>query len=114
VDGPILSFLRTVFECSDEIAPEILGLVCQRTNFVLRISIPALGIMLELFGARFAKWVNVGYLTLAGILLCLVAAFNWSDFHGRLYLVFWSTNVSGGDGDLSPLSGARPEEREAN
>ncbi len=36
-------------------------------HFALRATIPILGILLEFLGSRFAKWVNVGYLALVGI-----------------------------------------------
>lgn len=56
--------------------------------FALRSAIPILGILLEAVGARLAKWLNVGYFTFAGIVLSAIAILNWSDYHGRVYLLF--------------------------
>ncbi len=56
--------------------------------FSLRITIPILGILLELLSSRLAKWVNVGYFAFAGVVLSAIAVLNWSDYHGRIYLLF--------------------------
>ncbi len=57
-------------------------------HFALRVTIPILGILLELLGSRLAKWVNVGYFAFAGVVLSAIAILNWSDYHGRVHLLF--------------------------
>lgn len=55
-------------------------------HFVLWASIPVLGILLEFLGSRFAKWVNLGFFLLVGLLSSYVGIWNWSDYVGRTYL----------------------------
>jgi hypothetical protein len=57
-------------------------------EFLLKAIVPVLGIVLELAGWRFARWVNVGYFTLLGFYYCAGAAWWWSDpFHGVLLIM---------------------------
>ena len=64
--------------------------VCTKNEieFVLRAGLPILGMVFELINSRFARWLNVGYLS-AFALLCLADAVkNWSDpYHGVLVLM---------------------------
>jgi hypothetical protein len=57
-------------------------------EFVLWAGLPILGMVFELINSRFARWLNVGYLS-AFALLYLVDAVNyWSDpYHGVLVLI---------------------------
>jgi hypothetical protein len=55
-------------------------------HFVLSASIPVLGILLEFLGSRFAKWVNLGFFLLVGLLFSYIGIWNWSDYVGRTYL----------------------------
>jgi hypothetical protein len=55
-------------------------------HFALRVTIPILGILLEFFGSRFAKWVNVGYLVFVRTLFFAVGICTWPDHHGLIYL----------------------------
>jgi len=38
-------------------------------HFPLRAIVPVLGILLEFFGSRFAKWVNVGYFIFVAVVI---------------------------------------------
>jgi len=54
----------------------------------LEILLPILGVILELLHSKFAVWVNVGYLALAGVFLAAEAAWWHSDpFFGVLLLM---------------------------
>ena len=53
----------------------------------LRGAIPALGILLELVGSRTARYVNVGYFAFVAIVLGAAAAYTWSDYQSRTYLL---------------------------
>ena len=48
---------------------------------------PIIGILLELAGSRFARWVNVGYFPLVGVVFSGVGIFAWPDHHGLVYAV---------------------------
>jgi hypothetical protein len=57
-------------------------------EFLLKAAIPIVGVALDFVGARFANWVNVGYLTALGFFYCEEAVRWWSDpFHGVLLLL---------------------------
>ncbi len=56
-------------------------------HFALKATTPILGILLELLGSRFAKWVNVGYFLIVGIVFSTISILAWSDYHGRIYLL---------------------------
>lgn len=57
-------------------------------EFLLEAAPPILGIVFELANLKFARWVNVGYLTLAGCFWLAEAVRWWSDsFHGVLLIV---------------------------
>jgi hypothetical protein len=55
-------------------------------GFSLRAFIPAIGILLELLGSRFAKWVNIGYFFFAGVVLSAVGMLARPDHHAWIYL----------------------------
>lgn len=58
------------------------------TEFLLEALLPTLGVLLELFDLKFARWVNVGYLSLAGFIWLAEAFRWWSDsYHGVLLIV---------------------------
>ena len=55
---------------------------------LLEVLLPTLGIILELFRWRFAKWVNVGYLTIAGSFWLAEAVWWHADpFFGVLLII---------------------------
>src|ERR1700733_12986978 len=57
-------------------------------EFFLKTAIPFVGIALDFTEVRFAKWVNVGFLTAAGFFNCEEAVRWWSDpYHGVLLLL---------------------------
>ena len=57
-------------------------------EYVLELFFPVLGIILELVGLKFAKWINIGYLTLAGCFLLGEAIWWRSDpFFGVLLIM---------------------------
>lgn len=57
-------------------------------EFLLKATIPCVGIFLDLLGSKFAKWVNVGYFTVLGLFYFEEAVRYWSDsFHGVLLLI---------------------------
>jgi len=57
-------------------------------QFSLEAVLPISGIVLELVGWKFARWVNVGYLILAGCFWLAEAFWWWSDpFHGVLLII---------------------------
>ena len=55
-------------------------------GFVLRASIPALGILFEVSGLRFAKWVNIGYFLLVGTGFSVIWILNRTDYHALPFL----------------------------
>jgi hypothetical protein len=55
--------------------------------FSLRASIPVLGIQLAAFSSRFAKWVNVGLLAYFGVAFLVTGIWNWSEYHGHIFLL---------------------------
>jgi hypothetical protein len=58
------------------------------TSFLLKAAIPVIGAILEIFGSKYAKWLNVGFWTLAGLYYCAAAAYYWSDpFFGVLLIL---------------------------
>src|SRR3954452_9537137 len=56
-------------------------------HFALRAGIPILGILLELFGSRLAKWVNIGYFVFVGAIFSAISVGTWPDYHGRVLLL---------------------------
>jgi hypothetical protein len=54
-------------------------------SFGMWAAIPILGILLEVFGSRFAKWVNVGFFGLLGLAFAYIGLMNWSDYVIRIY-----------------------------
>jgi len=46
---------------------------------VLEILLPAIGFLLEVFHWKFAKWVNIGYLSASGFLWLAGAAWWWRN-----------------------------------
>lgn len=54
-------------------------------SFGMWAAILILGILLELFGSRFAKWVNIGFFGLLGSAFTYIGLMNWSDYVIRLY-----------------------------
>lgn len=57
-------------------------------EFSLEAILPALGIVLELLGRKSARWVNVGYLALAGCFWLAETVRWWSDsFRGVLLII---------------------------
>ena len=64
---------------------QALGLWCE---FLLEVILPIVGIVLELVNSKFARWVNVGSLTVAGCLWLAEAIWWRSDpFFGVLLIV---------------------------
>ncbi len=57
-------------------------------HFVLWAAIPALGIALELFSSRLAKWVNLGYFAYFGVVFSAMGILNLPDQHALISLVF--------------------------
>jgi hypothetical protein len=55
-------------------------------HFALRAIVPALGVLLEFFDSRFAKWVNVGYFVFVGCVSSAISIWAWSDYHGHMLL----------------------------
>ena len=55
-------------------------------GFSLRALIPVIGILLEVFGSRFAKWVNMGYFLFVGIIFSAVGILARPDHHAWTYL----------------------------
>jgi hypothetical protein len=49
---------------------------------------PILGVLLEFFNSRFAKWVNVSYFALVGGIYSAISIWAWSDYHGHILLLF--------------------------
>jgi len=59
-----------------------------RLEFVFKILLPILGIVVELVGWKFARWVNVGYLTASASLWLAEAVWWHSDpFFGVLLII---------------------------
>jgi hypothetical protein len=57
-------------------------------EFVLQAGLPILGMVFELINSRFARWLNVGYLSAFGLLCLADAVKYWSDsYHGVLVLM---------------------------
>ena len=55
--------------------------------FGLRAAVPIVGILLELTSSRFARWVNVGYFLVVGVVFSGVGIFAWPDHHAFVYLL---------------------------
>ncbi len=56
--------------------------------FILKAAAPAVGVVVEAAHWRFAKWVNVGYLTLVTLYWLGGAVYWWSDsYHGVLLII---------------------------
>ena len=49
--------------------------------------IPGLGILLEWMRSRWASYINVGYFIILASFFGILAAYNWSDFQSRAYLL---------------------------
>ena len=60
-------------------------------HFALRAIVPVLGILLEFFGSRFAKWVNVGYFTFVAVVI-----FGMNFFVGSHFFIHRHFNRSWG------------------
>jgi uncharacterized membrane protein HdeD (DUF308 family) len=57
-------------------------------HFALWAAIPALGIVLEVFHSRFAKWINLGYFTYFGVLFSVMGILNLPDEHAFISLLY--------------------------
>ncbi len=57
------------------------------SGFGLRAAVPVVGLLLELAGSRFARWVNIGYFLTVGVVFSGVGIYSWPDHHGLVYLV---------------------------
>ena len=57
-------------------------------HFALWAAIPVLGIVLEVFHSRFAKWLNLGYFIYFGFLFSAMGVLNLPDHHAIISLVF--------------------------
>ena len=55
-------------------------------KFCLRALIPTTGILLEVFGQRFAKWVNTGFFLIVGVLLTVAGILAQPDEHATIAL----------------------------
>jgi hypothetical protein len=74
LSGPLLDFKSQNFEV--------------RLEFILEILLPILGIVVELIGWKFAKWMNIGCLTLAACFWLAEAVWWNSDpFFGVLLMM---------------------------
>lgn len=57
-------------------------------SFALWAAIPALGIVLEVFHSRFAKWVNLAYFAYFGIVLSAKGVLRLPDHHAVIALFY--------------------------
>ena len=57
-------------------------------HFALWAAIPVLGILLEVYRSRFAKWLNLGYFVYFGIVFSGLGILNLPDHHARISLFF--------------------------
>ncbi len=54
---------------------------------LLRGLIPVAGILLEIFGLKIAKYVNIGYFLVLTVFWGTICIYNWQDMHARFYSV---------------------------
>jgi hypothetical protein len=57
-------------------------------HFALWAAIPALGIVLEVFHSRFAKWINLGYFAYFGAVFSATGVFSLPDHHATIALFY--------------------------
>ena len=57
-------------------------------NFALWAAIPALGIVLEVFHSRFAKWLNLGYFAYFGLVFSAMGVLSLPDHHAVIALFY--------------------------
>ena len=57
-------------------------------HFALWGAIPVLGIVLEVFHSRFAKWLNLGYFIYFGVVFSAMGLLNLPDHHALISLFF--------------------------
>lgn len=57
-------------------------------SFALWAAIPALGLVLEVFHSRFAKWVNLAYFAYFGIMLSAKGVLSLPDHHAVIALFY--------------------------
>jgi len=62
-------------------------------EFCLRALIPTAGILLEVFGQRFAKWVNTGFFLIVGVLLTVAGILAQPDEHATIALFLGVTSL---------------------
>jgi hypothetical protein len=55
--------------------------------FAFRAAVPIVAILLSVLGSRFAKWANVGLFAFFGAAFLVTGVWNWSDYHGHVYLL---------------------------
>jgi hypothetical protein len=56
-------------------------------SFLVKAAVPASGVILEILGSKYAKWVNVGFWALAGLYYCAGAAYYLSDAYFGVLLI---------------------------
>lgn len=57
-------------------------------GFALWAAIPTLGIVLEIFHSRFAKWINLAYYAYFGIVFSGIGVLNLPDHHAIIALFY--------------------------
>lgn len=57
-------------------------------HFLLWALIPVLGMVLDLFQSRYAKWLNIGYFVCFGVVFSGIGVLNLPDHHAQLSLLF--------------------------
>jgi hypothetical protein len=57
-------------------------------HFGLWAAFPVVGIVLETFRSRFAKWLNLGYFAYFGVLFSGIGILNLPDHHAVISLLF--------------------------
>jgi hypothetical protein len=57
-------------------------------SFALWAAIPALGIVLEVFRSRFAKWINLAYFAYFGIVFSVTGVLSLPDHHAIIALFY--------------------------
>jgi len=60
-------------------------------SFLVVAAIPVSGAILEVFGSRFAKWINMGFWILLATYYLVGAMLEWSDPFGPLVLIIGIT-----------------------
>ena len=63
-------------------------------HFALWAAIPFLGIVLEAFHSRFAKWLNLGYFAYFGLVFSAMGVLNLPNHHALVSLVFGMVALS--------------------